>query len=156
MYGTAWTDPPVSPMEDYLLECLEFLQRAGNDVGRRRKEVQTPQVWTLLPFEWKALAILAATKAAPAAIDIESASRPGSAVSSHRQRRGRRHGRGRVTKIEDRLASSVEALSSSETAAYKLAVLTVQRERMGTSWDSSWDSEMDSLRVECEQGVHPV
>jgi len=53
-------------MEDYLLECLEFLQRAGNDVGRRRKEVQTPQVWSLLPFEWKALAILAASKAAPA------------------------------------------------------------------------------------------
>jgi len=63
-------------MEDYLLECLEFLQRAGNDVGRRRKEVQTPQVWSLLPFEWKALAILAASKAAPAAIDIESASSP--------------------------------------------------------------------------------
>ncbi len=143
-------------MEDYLLECLEFLQRAGNDVGRRRKEVQTPQVWSLLPFEWKALAILAASKAAPAAIDIESASSPGSAVSSHRQRRGRRGGRGRVNRIEDRLAGSVEALSSSEPAAYKLAVLTVQRERMGTSWDSSWDSEMDSLRVECQQGIHPV
>ncbi len=143
-------------MEDYLLECLEFLQRAGNDVGRRRKEVRTPQVWSLLPFEWKALAILAASKAAPAAVDIESASSPGSAVSRHRQRRGRRGGRGKVKRIEDRLAGSVEALRSSEPAAYKLAVLTVQRERMGTSWDSSWDSEMDSLRVECGQGVHPV
>ena len=142
-------------MEDYLLECLEFLQRAGNDVGRRRNAVTTPQVWDLLSLEWKALAILAASKVAPAAIDIESASSHGSAVSSHRQRRGRRGGRGRV-RIEDRLAGPVESLSSNEPAAYKLAVLTVQRERMGTSWDSSWDSEMDSLRVECEQGVHPV
>jgi len=142
-------------MEDYLLECLEFLQRAGNDVGRRRNAVTTPQVWDLLSLEWKALAILAASKVAPAAIDIESASSHGSAVSSHRQRRGRRGGRGRV-RIEDRLAGPVESLSSNEPAAYKLAVLTVQRERMGMSWDSSWDSEMDSLRVECEQGVHPV
>ena len=142
-------------MEDYLLECLEFLQRAGNDVGRRRNAVTTPQVWDLLSLEWKALAILAASKVAPAAIDIKSASSHGSAVSSHRQRRGRRGGRGRV-RIEDRLADPVESLSSNEPAAYKLAVLTVQRERMGMSWDSSWDSEMDSLRVECEQGVHPV
>ena len=129
-------------MEDYLLECLEFLQRAGNDVGRRRNAVTTPQVWDLLSLEWKALAILAASKVAPAAIDIESASSHGSAVSSHRQRRGRRGGRGRV-RIEDRLAGPVESLSSNEPAAYKLAVLTVQRERMGMSWDSSWDSEMD-------------
>ena len=142
-------------MEDYLLECLEFLQRAGNDVGRRRNAVTTPQVWDLLSLEWKALAILAASKVAPAAIDIDSASSHGSAVSSHRQRRGRRGGRGRV-RIEDRLAGPVESLSSNEPAAYKLAVLTVQRERMGMSWYSSWDSEMDSLRVECEQGVHPV
>jgi len=142
-------------MEDYLLECLEFLQRAGDDEGRRRNAVTTPQVWDLLSLEWKALAILAASKVAPAAIDIESASSHGSAVSSHRQRRGRRGGRGRV-RIEDRLAGPVESLSSNEPAAYKLAVLTVQRERMGMSWDSSWDSEMDSLRVECEQGVHPV
>lgn len=143
-------------MEDYLHECLEFLQRAGDDFGRRRKEVRDSRVWSLLPLEWKALAFLAATKAAPEAIGIEVPSGPSGATSRRRPRLGRRGGRGKIRSMEDRLATPAEALCSSEPPAYKLAVLAAQKQRMGASWDSSWDGEMVSLRSECEQGIHPV
>ena len=55
-------------MEDFLHECFELLQRAGDDVGRRRKAIQRPRAWSLLPLEWRALAFLAANKVAPEAI----------------------------------------------------------------------------------------
>ena len=58
-------------MEDYLHECLDLLQRAGDDVGRRRKAIQRPRAWSLLPFEWRALAFLAANKAAPEGVVVE-------------------------------------------------------------------------------------
>jgi hypothetical protein len=58
-------------MEDYLHECLDLLQRAGDDVGRRRKAIQRPRAWSLLPFEWRALAFLAANKAAPEGVGVD-------------------------------------------------------------------------------------
>ena len=140
-------------MEDYLHECLDLLQRAGDDVGRRRKAIQRPRAWSLLPFEWRALAFLAANKAAPEGVGVDGGvgrdrSRP--------QRIGRRGGRGRVKSMDDRLAGPSDALASDASAAYKLAVLCAHKGKLGTSWDSSLDSKMMGLRSECEEGIHPV
>ena len=140
-------------MEDYLHECLELLQRAGDDVGRRRKAIQRPRAWSLLPFEWKALAFLAANKAAPEVIGIEGGA---GRDRSQPQRIGRRGGRGRVKSMDDRLAEPFDALASDAPAAYKLAVLCAHKGKSGTSWDSSLDSKMNDLRSECEEGIHPV
>ena len=140
-------------MENYLLECLDLLQRAGDDVGRRRKAIQRPKAWSILPLEWRALAFLAANKAAPEGVGVDGGlgqnrSRP--------QRIGRRGGRGRVKSMDDRLAGPSDALASDASAAYKLAVLCAHKGKLGTSWDSSLDSKMMGLRSECEEGIHPV
>ena len=140
-------------MEDYLHECLELLHRAGDDVGRRRKAIQRPRAWSLLPFEWRALAFLAANKAAPEEIGIEAG--PGRSPSQP-QRIGRRGGRGKVRSIDGRLAGPFDVLASDESAAYKLAVLCAHKGRPGTSWDPSLDSQMSVLRSDCEKGIHPV
>ena len=39
---------------------------------------------------------------------------------------------------------------------YRLAVLIIQRNRMGDSWSDGYESEMDLIRESCETGVHPV
>ena len=140
-------------MEDYLHECIELLRRAGDDVGRRRKAIQRPRAWSLLPFEWKALAFLAANKAGPEEIGIEAGT---GASPSQPQRIGRRGGRGRVRSIDDRIAGPFDALASDTSAAYKLAVLCAHKGRSRASWDSSLDSQMSALRSECEEGIHPV
>ena len=140
-------------MEGYLHECLELLHRAGDDVGRRRKVIQRPRAWSLLPFEWRALAFLAANKAAPEAIGIEAG--PGRSPSQP-QRIGRRGGRGKVRSIDDRLAGPFDVLASDEPAAYKLAVLCAHKGKPGASWDASLDSQMSALRSVCEKGIHPV
>ena len=87
-------------MEDYLLECIEGLQKAGDDEGRRRREIQKPKAWALLSMEWKALAMLAASNAAPDAVDASSKS---GRSSRSRQRIGRRGGRVAISSLDDRL-----------------------------------------------------
>ena len=140
-------------MEDYLHECIDLLQRSGDDVGRRKKAIQRPRAWSLLSIEWRALAFLAANKAAPEAIGIETAAGGGSPMP---QRVGRRGGRGRIRSMDDRLAAPLEALASDAPVAYKLAVLCAHRGKSEASWDSSLDSRMKELRSECEKGIHPV
>ena len=134
-------------MEAYLHECLELLHRAGDDVGRRRKAIQRPRAWSLLPFEWRALAFLAANKAAPEEIGIEA--EPGRSPSQP-QRIGRRGGRGKVRSIDGRLAGPFDVLASDEPAAYKLAVLCAHKGRPGASWDAALDTQMSVLRSVCE------
>jgi len=140
-------------MEDYLHECLELLHRAGDDVARRRKAIQRPRAWSLLPFEWRALAFLAANKAAPEGIGIETAAGNGRPRS---QRVGRRGGRGRIRSMDDRLADPLEVISSDAPAAYKLTVLCAHRGKSEATWDASLDLRMAELRSECEKGIHPV
>ncbi len=140
-------------MEDYLHECLELLHMAGDDVARRRKAIQRPRAWSLLSFEWRALAFLAANKAAPEAIGIEAAAGNG---PPRPQRVGRRGGRGRIRSMDDRLADPLEVISSDTPAAYKLAVLCAHRGKSEATWDASLDSRMAELRTECEKGIHPV
>ena len=143
-------------MEDYLLECIEGLQRAGDDEGRRRREIQKPKAWALLSMEWKALAMLAASKAAPESVDT-STDTGRSSSRNHRQRIGRRGGRAAVASLEDRLQNPAQIVSdSSDSAAYRLAVLIAQKHRMGESWNVEWDAIAETLRLECEQGIHPV
>ena len=140
-------------MEDYLLDCVEQLQRAGDDSGRRKSEIQRPKAWNLLNKEWKALAFLAVNQAAPESIDPDS-SNGKSAISNRRI--GRRGGRGGRTGLQDRLESPESVVQSKEPAAYRLAVLIAQKDKMGGSWKDEWEEDFQSLRKECETGVHPV
>lgn len=140
-------------MEDYLLDCIEQLQRAGDDSGRRKSEIQRPKAWDLLSKEWKALAFLAVNQSAPDSIDPNSsdgrASRPN-------RRIGRRGGRGGRFGLQDRLELPQSVISSNQSPAYRLAVLIAQKHKMGDSWNNEWDEAVIALRKECESGVHPV
>ena len=111
-------------MEDYLLDCVEQLQRAGDDSGRRKSEIQRPKAWNLLSKEWKALAFLAVNQAAPESIDPDSSS--GKPARPNR-RIGRRGGRGGQTGLQDRLELPPSVIRSKEPAAYRLAVLIAQK-----------------------------
>tara|TARA_B100000482_G_scaffold2078_1_gene1925 strand:+ start:13124 stop:16489 length:3366 start_codon:yes stop_codon:yes gene_type:complete len=139
-------------MEEYLLDCLEMLSRAGDDEVRRKKEIAKSPSWELLDVEWKALAMIGASKAAGEQVGIEAEA----AGVSRTRRVGRRGGRGRVRGIEDRVASPQSVIGSTLPAGYRLSVLIIQKHRMKGAWDHSIDSEMDSIRRECEIGVHPV
>ena len=140
-------------MEDYLLDCVEQLQRAGDDSGRRKSEIQRPKAWDLLNKEWKALAFLAVNQAAPESIDPDSSN--GKSAKPNR-RIGRRGGRGGLSGLQDRLESPQSVIRSKEPAAYRLAVLIAQKHKMGVSWKEEWDENFQSLRKVCETGVHPV
>ncbi len=143
-------------MEDYLLDCVEELQRAGDDPGRRKMRVQRPKAWTLLSKEWKALALLAANQAAPEGVDPDAPDAANSRPARGSRRIGRRGGRGAKSGLEDRLEAPRKVISSKESAAYRLAVLIAQKQKMGDSWKAEWDAEATALRLECESGVHPV
>ena len=110
-------------MEDYLLDCVEQLQRAGDDSGRRKSEIQRPKAWNLLNKEWKALAFLAVNQAAPESVDPDSSN--GKSARPNR-RIGRRGGRGGRSGLQDRLESPQSVIRSKEPAAYRLAVLIAQ------------------------------
>jgi hypothetical protein len=141
-------------LEDYLLECIEGLQKAGDDEGRRRREIQKPKAWALLSMEWKALAMLAASNAAPDAVDASSKS---GRSSRSRQRIGRRGGRVAISSLDDRLEDPSSVITKEkEAVAYRLAVLLAQKHRMGESWNAEWDSAITDMRSECEEGIHPV
>ena len=140
-------------MEEYLLDCVEQLQRAGDDSGRRKSEIQRPKAWNLLNKEWKALAFLAVNQAAPESIDPNSSN----GKSSRPNRRiGRRGGRGGISGLQDRLEAPQSVIRSKEPAAYRLAVLIAQKHKMGSSWKDEWDENFQPLRKECETGIHPV
>ena len=140
-------------MEDYLLDCVEKLQKAGDDSGRRKSEIQRPKAWDLLNKEWKALAFLAVNQAAPDSIDPTSSD--GRPVKVNR-RIGRRGGRGGHSGLQDRLELPQSVIRAKEPAAYRLAVLIAQKHKMGASWKNEWNEDVLVLRRECESGVHPV
>ena len=140
-------------MEERLLECLDELRKAGDDLQRRKKVMQRSSSFKGLSKEWKALAMVAAAK--------EEAERPDSEsnkVGPSRGRRvGRRGGRGKVLGLEDAMASPRSIIDDkSLPVGYRLAVLIIQRNRMGDSWSDGYESEMDLIRESCETGVHPV
>jgi len=136
-------------LEDYLLECIDSLDKAGIDPQRRKKVVQRPKAWALLPNEWRALALLAASNASVDAPSIEAGGKSG------RSRIGRRGGRGRVRSTENWLSTPAEALASEWSYAYQIAVLLVHCNR-GNDWGSDLDSQLNVLREECVSGIHPV
>ena len=77
MNGSASGELTSGTMEDYLLECIDSLDNAGTDPLRRRKAVQRPKAWSLLPNDWRALALLAANNASVDAPSIEAGGRAG-------------------------------------------------------------------------------
>ena len=147
----------VSSLEQYLLDCISDLQRAGDDAGRRKRAINKSDTWDLLNKNWKALAVLAAEKTAPKAVDKDDiGNKQNNAVNrSHRNRIGRRGGRQSRIGLEDHLPTPQQVITSENPAAFKLSVLIAQKHKM-LAWEKSFDEEMDLLRLECSQGIHPV
>ena len=146
-------------MEQYLLDCIESLQPAGDDLGRRKRAIQKSSSWELLNKNWKAVALLAVEKTAPEAIDRDGFDRTSNRGNIDRKtrNRGMRRRGGRQVKrgFEDYLLSPEQVIGSENSAPFKLTVLIAQKHKMN-SWESSFDEHMDFLRIECSQGIHPV
>ena len=143
-------------MEQYLLDCISDLQRAGDDAGRRKRAINKSDTWDLLNKNWKALAVLAAEKTAPKTIDKDEIENKNNTVNrGHRNRIGRRGGRQSRMGLEDHLPTPQQAIDSKNPAAFKLSVLIAQKHKM-TTWDKAFDEQMNILRLECSQGIHPV
>ena len=147
----------VSSLEQYLLDCISDLQRAGDDAGRRKRAINKSDTWDLLNKNWKALAVLAAEKTAPKTVDKdEMGNKQNNPVNrGHRNRIGRRGGRQSRMGLEDHLPTPQQVITSENSAAFKLSVLIAQKHKMST-WENSFDEQMDLLRLECSQGIHPV
>ena len=145
-------------MEQYLLDCLEDLHKAGEDEVRRKNAIQRSATWGLLDKTWKPLAIMAASKEAPIVKEdsLDPSGRPRGANRSHRNRRGRRGGRSSKRGFEDNLPSPDRIFDSDNSVGFKLAVLIAQKHKMTTNWNDAWDKNLDCVRVECAQGLHPV
>lgn len=140
-------------MEERLLECLDELRKAGDDVQRRKSVMQRSSSFKGLSKEWKAIAMIAATKEEAVRPDSES-----NKVGPSRNRRvGRRGGRGKIRGLEDAMASAGSIIDDkSLPMGYRLAVLIIQKNRMRDSWNDGYESEMELIRESCETGVHPV
>ncbi len=138
-------------MEEYLLDCLDMLSRAGDDEVRRQNEIKKSPSWDLLDMEWKALAMVGAKKTAGEKV---GAMADGGAVS-RTKRRGRRGGRARRG-IEDRVASPQSVIGGVLPVGYRLAVMIVQKHRMKGAWGDDLETEMNRVRQECAKGIHPV
>jgi tetratricopeptide (TPR) repeat protein len=145
-------------LEQYLLDCLEDLHKAGDDEVRRKNAIQRSATWGLLDKSWKPLAIMAASKEAPIVKEDsqDPSGRPRGANRSHRSRGGRRGGRDSRRGFEDNLPSPDRVLRDDHSAGFKLAVLIAQKHKMTTNWNDSWDGNLDLVRIECAQGLHPV
>ncbi len=140
-------------MEERLLECLDELRKAGDDVQRRRSMMQRSSPFKGLSKEWKALAMIGATRE-----EIERPDSDSNKESVLRAKRvGRRGGRGKVRGLEDAIDSPKSVIDGkSMPPGYRLAVLIVQKNRMKNSWDDGYESGMESIRKKCEEGIHPV
>ena len=139
-------------MEEYLLDCLESLSRSGDHEATRRKKLTNAPSWSLLQDpSWKALALIASKEA------VDTVGSDDNMRKNRSRRVGRRGGRGKITTTSDKLASPDVAISSGYSCGYRLAVLIAQKNRLGKDeWKASWDQEMDVIRKECRNGVHPV
>jgi len=140
-------------VEERLLECLDELRKAGDDVQRRRSMMQRSSPFKGLSKEWKALAMIGATRE-----EIERPDSDSNKESVLRAKRvGRRGGRGKVRGLEDAIDSPKSVIDGkSMPPGYRLAVLIVQKNRMKNSWDDGYESGMESIRKKCEEGIHPV
>ncbi len=106
--------------------------------------------------EWRALVALAAKKEGLPEIDTSEVNKLSSSNKRANRKIGRRGGKGLRKGFEDNLATPQEILISNETPGYKLAVLIAQQNKMGDSWDANWNEKMSGIRLECQNGLHPV
>mgnify|MGYP001166828578 FL=1 len=130
-------------MENQLLECLEVMSAAGDDERARLSRVARNIGYEELTKPWKGLAKIAASKMAPkGAEDTGSSNRPvrRSGRRSVRERRGR-------SPVQDVIDNTEEA-----NAGYRLCrMLLISNNDSDVS-----KSDIDSIRNECENGLHPV
>ena len=130
-------------MENQLLECLEVMSAAGDDERSRLSRVARNIGYDELTKSWKALARIAVSKMGPkGAEDAEGTNRPV-------RRSGRRSARGKRGRdpVEEVIANTDEG-----NAGYRLCrMLLIANKDSSTS-----DSDIDLIRNECEEGLHPV
>ena len=138
-------------MEEYLLDCLDLLSRAGDDEVRRKNVVVKSVSFGLLDKEWQALAMVGVKKTADERVDSVT----NGGVVARTKRRGRRGRMGRRG-IEDWIASPQSVIGGSFPVGFKLAVMIVQKHRMKDAWGDDLESEMNGFRQECTKGIHPV
>jgi len=137
-------------MEKLLKEAIEFAIRSGDDPNTRIKAVLNNASYKLLDKPWKPIAFSILRKEEPVNPEEEVK------VKATRRRGGRRRGVKGSSGIEDSLLSPSQAISSNESAAFKLANLLIHKGRNPKNWHSDFDVEIDGLRNECISGIHPV
>ena len=109
-------------MEERLLECLDELRKAGDDVQRRKSVMQRSSSFKGLSKEWKAIAMIAATKEEAVRPDSES----NKVGPSRNKRVGRRGGRGKIRGLEDAMASAGSIIDDkSLPMGYRLSLIHI-------------------------------
>ena len=130
-------------MENQLLECLEAMSAAGDDERARMRRVARNIGYDELSKSWKGLARIAVSKMGPkGAEDGEFSSRPV-------RRTGRRGARGRMGRspVDDVIADAEEG-----NAGYRLCRMLL----ISNKDPDAAPPEIESVRNECEKGLHPV
>nr|ABB82975.1 hypothetical protein [uncultured organism HF70_19B12] len=130
-------------MENQLLECLEVITAAGDDERARLSRVARSIGYDELPKSWKGLARIAVSKMGPkGAEDNDGPIRPV-------RRSGRRSARSRKGRspVDDVIANTEEG-----NAGYRLCRLLL----ISNSDSDVSESNIESVRNECEKGLHPV
>ncbi len=130
-------------MENQLLECLEAMSAAGDDERTRLSRVARNIGYEELTKPWKGLAKIAASKMAPKGVEDTGGSNRSVRRSGRRTVRDRR-ARNPVQDVIDNMEE--------ENAGYRLCrILLIANNDSDVS-----KSEAESIRNECEKGLHPV
>ncbi len=137
-------------METYLRDCIEASRRAGDDPNSRSRQLVNHPSFTLLDKTWKPVAMAIVQKEEPRNPEEETQ------VKATRRRGVRRRGARGASGIEAFLESIDEIRTSSESPAYRLAVLLIHKGRNPKSWKDEDNLLIDELRSTCNSGVHPV
>ena len=137
-------------METYLRDCIEASRRAGEDSNSRSRQLVNHPSFTLLDKAWKPVAMAIAQKEEPRNPEEETQ------VKATRRRGVRRRGARGASGIEAFLEPIDAIRKSSESPAYRLAVLLIHKGRASKTWKAEDDSLIDELRSICNSGVHPV
>ena len=148
---------PQLSSENHFAECLEEVLDTGGDAARARgRAAKQSAAWRLLAPEWRGLliALLDAGEGGSSAT-IVTAGRP---TARGGRRGGMRSRRGwKQAEQVERLEPPKSLVSSTQTDAYRLTGLLLQRHRQGEDWNTEWNRSITELRAACTgTGVHPI
>ena len=130
-------------MENQLLECLEAMSAAGDDERARLRRVTRNIGYDELSRSWKGLARIAVSKMGPKGAE------DGGVSSRPVRRSGRRVARGKMGRspVDDVIANTEEG-----NAGYQLCRMLL----ISNKDSDAATPEIESVRSECEKGLHPV